>query len=84
MFGAKKIPSIPNWLKIIEDFKSSKQNQEKLDDQIFLANDIYPLIKDDLLIHANFHKYEGEICLNFPILSMSQSNSFRLFQFPSY
>ncbi len=67
MFGAKKIPSIPNWLKIIEDFKSSKQNQEKLDDQIFLANDIYPLIKDDVLIHANFHKYEGEFCLNFPI-----------------
>ncbi len=67
MFGTKKIPSIPNFLKTMNEFKSSKPYPEKQDDQIFLKNIIYPLIKDDAMIHASFHKYEGDKCSNFPI-----------------
>jgi hypothetical protein len=37
-------------------------------DQPFLQNIIYPLYKDNCIIHASFNRLEGELCLDFPIL----------------
>jgi hypothetical protein len=36
-------------------------------DQNFLEDFIYPLVKESIIIHASFHKYEGNKCKNFPI-----------------
>jgi hypothetical protein len=55
MFGTKKIPEIPSWKKIID---SCEQGIDKFCDQDFLKNHIYPIIKENSVIHANFHKYE--------------------------
>jgi len=63
MFGAKKIQSIPSWNNLIIQ---KKFNGEKECDQDFLAEIIYPLVKDISLIHASFNKYE-DYCKLFPI-----------------
>ncbi len=64
MFGTKKIPTIPSWLELM---KNCIQNHYRDYDQYFLRDYVYPLIKDYSMIHASFHKYEGDKCLNFPI-----------------
>ena len=63
MFGTKKIPLIQSWKLIMEDLiqKSNKQY-----DQDFLKEHIYPIIKDNSMIHATFCKYESH-CIPFPI-----------------
>jgi hypothetical protein len=63
MFGTRKIPSIPCWKEKISDFKHTK---DKGYDQDFLRNYIYPIIKDDAIIHASFHRIEQN-CKYFPI-----------------
>ena len=63
MFGTRKIPQIDNWTKIMLEYK---QTQNKFYDQNFLNEFIYPLIKDNSLIHASFNCYENN-CENFPI-----------------
>ncbi len=64
MFGTKKIDSIPSWIELM---KNCIQDNPRDYDQTFLKDYVYPLIKDDSIIHANFHKYEGSLCLDFPI-----------------
>ena len=64
MFGTKKIPEIKNWREHIELIY---QYSNKMYDQDFLGNYIYPLIKDKALIHASFNKWEIE-SQDFPIL----------------
>lgn len=63
MFGVKKnILIINNWKNLMNQF-----NQNNYDyDQQFLAEFIYPKIKDNVIIHASFHKFEGSECKNFP------------------
>jgi hypothetical protein len=63
MFGTRKINGI-KWSELI-----TKVNQisNRDYDQQFLVNEIYPLIKDNAMIHASFHKYEKDYCLDFPI-----------------
>lgn len=65
MFGTKKIPGIKNWAEIMECYAQTK---DKFYDQNFLNEFIYPVIKNDSLIHANFNQYEGpDVCEKFPI-----------------
>jgi tetratricopeptide (TPR) repeat protein len=60
MFGCKKLNFI--WRPLMEKIQ---QDKSKGYDQDFLASEIYPLVKDDALIHANFYKIES-CCQNFP------------------
>jgi hypothetical protein len=55
MFGTRKIPSIHCWKEKISNFKQTK---DKGYDQDFLENYIYPIIKNDAIIHASFYKLE--------------------------
>jgi hypothetical protein len=64
MFGTKKIKNIPNWKDIMVNYI---QNGDRNYDQNFLNEFIYNNVKDISLIHTSFHKYEGNICRNFPI-----------------
>jgi len=63
MFGTKKIPEIPSWIKIMDTFS---QNNNYGYDQDFLKYHIYPFIKDNSVIHTSFHNRESH-CKNFPI-----------------
>ena len=63
MFGVRK--SDISWIDKIES-QCSKGNYNY--DQIFLSDVIYPLYKDNSIIHASFNKLEGnEMCHDFPI-----------------
>jgi hypothetical protein len=62
MFGIKK--SNINWGEKINEFV---QENDYTYDQHFLQNIIYPLYKDNCIIHASFNKLEGDLCRDFPI-----------------
>jgi hypothetical protein len=70
MFGTKKIPQLPNWINIINSY-NKKDN--RMYDQDFLRDLIYPIIKNNSTIHASFHKHEQH-SKNFPI---SYCNNFK-------
>jgi len=63
MFGTKKIAGMPSWINKINSYKKYHNRDY---DQHFLRDFIYPLIKDDSIIHASFHKIETH-AINFPI-----------------
>jgi hypothetical protein len=63
MFGTKKIPQIPNWTNIINSYNKT---DNRMYDQDFLRDIIYPLIKNNSIVHASFHKHEPH-AKNFPI-----------------
>jgi len=65
MFGIKKTHKIYSWNKLINDYNININSH--FYDQNFLANIIYPILKNDVLIHSSFHKYENEIVKPFPI-----------------
>jgi hypothetical protein len=62
MFGLKKNSSI-NMTDLSNTFD---QVGDKMYDQDFLKDIIYPLVKNNSLIHASFNKYE-DTCIPFPI-----------------
>lgn len=62
MFGVKK--SNISWIDKIDRYCDEGGFAY---DQIFLGNVIYPLYENNCLIHASFNKFEGDICLDFPI-----------------
>jgi protein O-GlcNAc transferase len=62
MFGTKKIPNI-NWTAICNMIT----NTDKFCDQYLLHNHIYPLIKNDSLVHTSFQLYSDENSRRFPI-----------------
>jgi hypothetical protein len=62
MFGIKK-----SEIYFIDKINSFNQNDTKIYDQDFLRDIIYPLYKDNCIIHASFHKLEGDKCRDFPI-----------------
>lgn len=62
MFGTRKIPSIPCWK---EKINTVKQIRDRDHDQDFLRDYIYPIIKNDAMIHANFYRIE-KCCRYFP------------------
>jgi hypothetical protein len=63
MFGTRKIPEIPSWKEEIERFIPTSN---RLYDQDFLRDIIYPHIKDDAVVHATFNKIEPQ-SQDFPI-----------------
>jgi hypothetical protein len=65
MFGTRKIKEIESWTDLINNFKTNI-NIIKGYDQDFLADYIYPKIKDNSIIHASFNNYENH-SKNFPI-----------------
>jgi hypothetical protein len=65
MFGIKKNNIINNWKFLIDTYNPNKMYYGY--DQDFLRDYIYPIIKDNVLIHASFSKFEGNKCNNFPI-----------------
>jgi len=54
MFGTRKINGII-WRDIMN---KQEQLSHREYDQLFLENYIYPIVKNNALIHASFHKYE--------------------------
>lgn len=64
MFGTRKIPEIPCWNELIHNFEN---DWKKGYDQEFLKQFIYPNIIGNCMIHASFHKFENDTCLDFPI-----------------
>lgn len=71
MFGTKKHEKILSWKEIMNSFKQQGMPGNAWSaphqyDQRFLVNHIYPIIKNDCLIHASFCKYEGKQCKPFP------------------
>ena len=68
MFGTKKIDKISSWINLINDFKKKMESYPlKNYDQDFLKDIIYPIIKTDCLIHANFIQFPEEVCIKFPL-----------------
>jgi protein O-GlcNAc transferase len=63
MFGTRKIPEIPSWKTIMDKYI---QNDVRMYDQDFLRNTIYPVIVNNSIVHATFHKKEPH-AVNFPI-----------------
>lgn len=62
MFGVKKSNIL--WS---DKLNSYVQSGTYIYDQHFLQNIIYPLYKENSLIHASFNKIEGDKCKDFPI-----------------
>ena len=62
MFGTKKL-IIHSWLNIINNIK----NIGKFTDQYFLNTHIYPIIKNECLVHTSFTIYPDENTKPFPI-----------------
>ena len=55
MFGTKKNLKINSWVKLINKFMQSGYRDY---DQHFLSQMIYPIVVNNSVIHASFHKYE--------------------------
>ena len=64
MFGTRKIPSIPSWATLMDNVH---QTGARLYDQVFLRDVIYPIVREDALIHASFNAFHGETTYRFPI-----------------
>ena len=60
MFGVKKTDQ--RWDTLMNQ---AVQGSERTYDQTFLANAIYPIYRNSLMIHASFHKMEGAECSDF-------------------
>lgn len=63
MFGTRKLPNLPNWKEKMDEIV---QKGYRNYDQDFLRDIIYPIIKNNSVIHASFHRYENH-CNFFPI-----------------
>jgi protein O-GlcNAc transferase len=62
MFGTKKIPDI-NFANLC----NITQPTDKFCDQYLLHNYVYPLVKDNSMIHTSFYAYSDEVSNVFPI-----------------
>jgi len=63
MFGTRQIKNINNWLCIL----NRQETINRYDDQLFLNDVVYPIIKNDCLIHSSFGKLFNEEVIPFPI-----------------
>ena len=63
MFGTRKIPEITSWTNIINSYNKT---DNRMYDQDFLRDYIYPIIQNNSIVHASFHKMEPH-AKNFPI-----------------
>ena len=67
LWGVKKsmYEFIPKFENLLSEYKKRNNNYYQ-NDQLFLKNTIYPLIKNQCLIHDELIKYGDEKCNNFP------------------
>lgn len=65
MFGTRKNPKIPSWKAHMKNVP--QYNTSYMYDQVFLQQIVYPIVRDDAMIHSSFVRGDGENCLNFPI-----------------
>lgn len=65
MFGLRKIPNFSDMKGHIESYFSKNSTK---DDQNFLVDIIYPITKENVLVHDEIKLYEGLHCKPFPIL----------------
>jgi len=63
MFGTRKNPNIPSWVELMNKVS---QTGNKDDDQAFLRDIIYPIIRQDTLVHATFNILPYENAKPFP------------------
>ena len=63
MFGTKKLSQIPSWCDTINKYNKT---DNRMYDQDFLRDFIYPIIKNNSTVHASFHKKENH-AKKFPI-----------------
>lgn len=56
MFGTRKILKIPSWKYLMDKVVQNGQSRDY--DQTFLRDIIYPIIKEDTIVHASFHRWE--------------------------
>lgn len=64
MFGTRKNPKIPSWNAHMKNVP--QYNASYMYDQVFLQQIVYPIVRDEAMIHTSFVKGDGENCLNFP------------------
>ena len=64
MFGSRKIPHLQSWIEVMNTFN---QDGDRMYDQNFLKDYIYPVIRDNSIIHTSFHIYSNENTRRFPI-----------------
>lgn len=64
MYGVKKIPEIPSWTNLVDSYTQQGYRDY---DQTFLQDVIYPIVKDNAMIHATFHHKENERCRHFTV-----------------
>ena len=64
MFGTRKIPEIPSWTEVMKTFNQIGCRDY---DQIFLRDFIYPIVKNNSIVHATFNKHYCSNSQNFPI-----------------
>lgn len=64
MFGTRKNPNIPSWVTLMDVVQ---QTSARMYDQVFLRDIIYPMVREDSLIHASFNAFYGETSYRFPI-----------------
>ena len=63
MFGTRKIPHLQSWIEVMNTFN---QDGDRMYDQNFLKDYIYPVIRDNSIIHTSFHIYSNENTRRFP------------------
>ena len=63
MFGTRKLPDIPSWINVMNTFNQTGNRDY---DQSFLRDYIYPIVCNNSIVHASFHKLEPH-ARNFPI-----------------
>jgi hypothetical protein len=63
MFGTRKLDNFI-WT---EQLQRMKKDGDRNYDQDFLSEFVYPLIKNNVLIHSNFIHFDYEHCIEFPI-----------------
>ena len=64
MFGTRKNPDIPSWQSLMNNVR---QTGARMYDQVFLRDVIYPIVKNNSLIHASFNAFRGETSYQFPL-----------------
>jgi hypothetical protein len=66
-FGIKKPKGFPDLKPILKEWKKTRRDTTVYGiDEIFLQEQLYPLIQDNYLVHSNIRGYKGETV--FPIL----------------
>lgn len=78
MFGTRKLEKIPSWEKLSNNIVGGWGV-----DQHFLKIHIYPIIKEDCIIHANFNRHETH-CQYFAMKYNTNCDHVGMYVMPDY